>query len=202
MTTISNQIRFRISEFQTEKVFIASDFIDLADISTVWQVLSREEKDGTIKRIFQGFYYKPEYSALLDEYEAPSPHEVALAIARKYGWNIAPSENSALNMLGLSTQVPAKWTYVSDGPYRKIKLDNIDIEFKHRNNREITGLSYKTSLIIQAIKAIGRDKLDDNAIMRFSSILTEEEKAWMLEEAKYVTAWVYGVIKQICRSLN
>lgn len=64
----------------------------------------------------RGVYYYPRYSELIQEYETPSPNKVTEAIARKFNWTIAPCGDTALNMLGLATQVPAKWSYISDGP--------------------------------------------------------------------------------------
>lgn len=195
---ISDQIISRIEQFSTEDVFVASDFVDIADINTIWQVLARQEKNGNIQRILRGVYYRPIFSQLLQEYEAASPHNVALALARKYGWSIAPSGNTALNQLGLSTQVTAKWSYISDGPYNEFEFGKIKLEFKHRKNKDISGLSYKTATVIQAIKALGKDYIDENAIMKLKKLLTIEEKQKLGIEAKQSTAWVYNYIKKIC----
>lgn len=173
---ISDQIISRIGQFKSEDIFVASDFADIADINTVWQVLARQEQNGNIQRILRGVYYRPIYSQLLKEYEAPSPHNVALALARKYGWSIAPSGNTALNQLGLSTQVTAKWSYISDGPYNEFEFGKVKLEFKHRNNKNISGLSYKTATVIQALKALGKDHIDDNVIMKLRKLLSMEEK--------------------------
>jgi hypothetical protein len=69
-----------------------------------------------IRRVIRGVYDKPKYSTLLQEYSAPNPNEIADALARNYSWTIAPTGNTALNLLGLSTQVPANWSYISSGP--------------------------------------------------------------------------------------
>ena len=61
-------------------------------------------------------------------------------------------------------------------------------------------MSYKTALTVQALKALGKDKIDDTVIGRLSALLTAEEKKNMLDEAKAVTSWIYEYIKQICRS--
>lgn len=199
---ISDQIISRIGQFKSEDIFVASDFADIADINTVWQVLARQEQNGNIQRILRGVYYRPIYSQLLKEYEAPSPHNVALALARKYGWSIAPSGNTALNQLGLSTQVTAKWSYISDGPYNEFEFGKVKLEFKHRNNKNISGLSYKTATVIQALKALGKDHIDDNVIMKLRKLLSMEEKEKLRIEAKQSTAWVYSYIKKICTEEN
>ena len=136
---------------------------------------------------------------LLQEYEAPSPHHVAMALARNFGWMIAPSGAAALNMLGLSTQVPAHWSYVSDGPYRSFSFGNINIEFKHCSAKEISGMSPKTALVIQAIKALGKENIDEENLQKIRRNLSAEEKIALLEEAKRTTVWIYEAIKKICR---
>ncbi len=198
MSTLCKKIYERIDSMDREAVFVASDFTDIADINTVWQVLSRLEQRDKIKRILRGVYHAPRYSELLGEYEMPSPHQVALAIARNYGWTIAPSGNTALNQLGLSTQVSAKWSYISDGPYNTFEFGSIQIEFKHRSNKDISGLSPKTALVIQAIRAIGKDKVTDKDISKMKTILSTQEKKCLLLEAKQSTAWIYKYIKKIC----
>ena len=40
------------------------------------------------------------------------------ALAHSYHWTIAPCGNTALNLLGLSTQVTAIWSYISDEHYK------------------------------------------------------------------------------------
>ena len=94
---------------------------------------------GTLKRILQGIYEKPKYSKLLDEYVAADPNAIAKALARCYHWTIAPCGNTALNLLGLSTQVTAVWSYISDGPYKAYEWNSTKLEFKHRTNKEIKG---------------------------------------------------------------
>jgi len=194
----TEKLKKRIDELGNDDVFIANDFIEIGEYETVRKALNRLADEGKIQKILRGVYYRPRFSELLNEYEAPSPHQVALAIARKFNWNIAPSGTTALNMLGLSTQVSAKWSYISDGTYNCFEYGNITLEFKHRNNREIGGMSYKTALIIQGIKALGKGKVNDAAIEKIRSSLTESEIQALIKEAKPTTVWVYGVIRRMC----
>lgn len=194
----TEKIKKRINELGSGAVFIANDFLEVAGYETARKALNRLTDEGAIQKILRGVYYCPRYSELLMEYEAPSPHQVALAIARKFNWNIAPSGTTALNVLGLSTQVSAKWSYISDGAYNSFSLGNITIEFKHRNNREITGMSYKTALIIQGIKAMGKNCIDDSMVAKLRASLTENEKQALRQEAKSTTVWVYNIIQKIC----
>ena len=192
------QIFSRIESMTKGEVFIISDFSDLADEATVRKALSRLEEDGKIRRIMRGVYENPKFNDFLGEYVKPHPDKIAKALARNYGWTIVPCGDTALNMLGLSTQVPAVWLYVSDGNYREYTCGNFVIQFKRTANKEISKISFKTALVIQAIKALGKDKISGDVIEKIRSLTTDEEKEQMFVEAKYTTAWIYDVIKEIC----
>ena len=191
-------IRDRINQSEIGTVYVAIDFVDISDKTNVNAYLARLVDEGLIRRVLRGVYDKPEYNDFLEEYVAPSPDKVANALARNFGWSIVPCGDAALNLLGLSTQVPAAWVYVSDGTYKEYTFHNITIQFKRTTNREVSKLSYKTALVIQALKALGKDQINDSVITRLQSILTAEEKATMLSEAKTATAWIYDCIKKIC----
>ncbi|MEG0330466.1 MAG: DUF6088 family protein [Longicatena sp.] len=193
----TEQIMKKINNASRVDTFVATDFLDIADYHTVRQALLRLSKYGKIQKIMNGIYYCPQYSELLQEYEAPSPSEVAKAIARKFNWTIAPSGNTALNQLGLSTQVTAKWNYISDGPYHTFEIDGFELEFKHRNNKEISGMSYKTAMVIQALKTIGKDKITKETKVILKKHLSSEEKAKLMLEGKQTTIWIYNIIKEI-----
>lgn len=196
--TTSKMIGKRIDGSAPGSVFITADFIDKASsYDAANETLLRFNQSGKIRRILRGVYEKPNYNAFLKEYVAPSPDKVAQAIARNFSWTIVPSGNTALNVLGLSTQVPATWEYVSDGPYKEYSFENTTIKFKHTANRDISNLSYKTTLVICALKAIGRDSIDVDTEKMIADKLSAAEKATMLSEAKYTTAWVYSIIKKI-----
>ena len=196
------EIKKRIEKSKTGDVFVAIDFVDITDKKTVQMALMRLELNSIIKRVFRGVYYQPEYNEFLKEYVAPSPALVAEAIARNFGWTIVPCGDTALNILGLSTQVPAVWSYVSDGAYKEYSFDNTTVKFKRTTNKEISKLSYKTALIIQALKALGKENITDEIIEKLKSCLTDEEKKAALFEAKTATSWIYEYIKDIARGEN
>lgn len=195
-----NEIKRRILTYESGTVFVAADFADITDKKTASVGLSRLETEGVIRRILRGVYDKPAYNRFLGEFVAPIPDKVAHAIARNFGWTIVPCGDTALNLLGLSTQVPAVWVYVSDGTYKEYSYDNTTIQFKRTTNKEVSKLSYKTALVIQALKALGKDNIDEMVISRLQKKLTAEEKKAMVSEAKAITSWVYEYLKQICRS--
>ena len=192
------KIRKKISDMENGTIFVAKDFLNETRYETARKALNRLTEEGVIKKVIRGVYYNPRFSEKLNEYEKPSTHHVALALARKFNWNIAPSGTTALNLLGLSTQVSAKWNYISDGAYNSFKIDNITIEFKHRNNREIAGMSYKTALVIQGIKALGKGNVDNTMIAKIRDSLTDKEREILLIESKPTTIWIYQIIQKVC----
>lgn len=197
---ILSQIKKDIQNAEIGTVFVPIDFVLLTDKKTTSVCLERLEKDKIILKIMRGVYYKPEYNDFLGEYVAPEPDAVAHALARNFGWTIVPCGDTALNLLGLSTQIPAAWIYVSDGTYKEYTYEQTTIKFKRTTNKEISKLSYKTALVVQALKALGKDNVDDTVLTKLKNSLTNSEKQALLTEAKAATSWIYEYIKLICRS--
>jgi len=193
-----SQIKERINEYPFGTAFSASDFLDISDANSVSQALFRLEREGMIRRVMNGIYDKPAYSQLIQEYAVPRVDKVAEALARRFNWNIAPSGDTALNILHISTQVPNVWEYVSDGPYREYIVGKIPLRFKHIMPREINGYSSITILVIQSIRAIGKDNMNQEQSDRFSSAIVAKDKVILLKEAKTASGWIYKEIKKIC----
>jgi hypothetical protein len=194
-----DKIKDRIKSGIQGEIYITSDFFDIADVNVVNKALSRLEKERFIRRIIRGVYEYPQYNAFLKEFVAPSPNRVAQAIARNYGWKIVPNGDTALNMLGLSTQVPTIWSYVSDGTYKKYTFDNIILQFKRTTNKEIANLSSKTALIVQSLKDLGKNKINGEIGNKISHLLTSDEKKIVLKETQHSTTWIYETLKDICK---
>ena len=189
----------RIEHYEDGTVLGISDFADITDSKTLYMILKRLTEKGKVAKVLRGVYMKPRYSKLLGENIPPRIADIAEALARSYGWNIIPTGATALNMLGLSTQVPANYEFLSDGPYKTYEYDGTAIVFKHTNkNTELTQVSKKSALIIQALKAIGKDEIDNRVIRKIADSLSKEEKETMLQETKHCTSWVYEKIKMIC----
>lgn len=195
---IYTEVKKRIELAESGTVFLSSDFTDIATTTTVRKCLGRQVEEKNIRRIINGVYEKTVYSKLLKEYIPANPDAIAYAIARSFHWTIAPCGDVALNKLGLSTQVPVVWSYISDGPYRKFSWDNITLSFKHRANREISFMSETTTLVVEALKTLGKEQIDDGIIVSLRNRLPKEEKKKMLEEATGVSEWIYAVIRKVC----
>ena len=197
-TKIYDEIKNRIKLYKDGEIFFTTDFKDIASLATIRKCLSRQVKDGKIRRIIDGAYEKPMFSNILGEYLPTDPEKLAYGLARKYHWTISPCGDVALNKLGLSTQVPAVWSYVSDGPYRDFSLDNIKISFKHKTNREISFISDISIMVIEALKTLGKDRIDNKTINILKKRLTKKEKEILLKDSIDSTSWIFDVIRKVC----
>ena len=195
----SEQVLERIKKLGKGSVFSPSDFADIAGSVTVRKILARLVDKGIIRRLLRGIYDFPSFSTFLGELVSPDPDAIAQALARSFGWTIRPTGNTALNALGLSTQIPAHWEYLSDGPYRTYEWLGMEMEFKHRTNRELTVLSFKSALVVQALKSLGENQVDEKVLSTIARNLTDKEKKALLIEAKLASDWIYEDIKKLCR---
>jgi len=222
------QVVARIYGYKRGSVFTPKDFIDLASHETIRKALSRLTYEKKIRRLMRGVYEYPVYSSILNAPASPDPDAIARAIARAHGWTILPSGETALNLLGLSTQVPAKWEYFSDGPTKTYRWrsdggggdDNGGgggsrdansikttfstggggtLAFRQRANKEITKLSSKTALLVQALKALGKRNISRSTISQLCKRLSETERKRAAREARYATSWVYEIIKGLAK---
>ena len=182
--------------------FTISDFIHLGEYESIKKAMQRLTASKSIRRISRGIYDKPNFFNKLNMFSSPNINEIAKAIAREYNWNICPSGNYALNLLGISTQVPSKYVYISDGPYKLVKIGNNEIYFKHNNKKEIANYSYKTLLVIQALKSLGKDNITDKIRTKIKDNLSYEDMQKLLNEGKTTSIWIFEEIKKIARIKN
>ena len=190
-------IKKRIGKMEYGQAFVISDFTDIADYENVKKCLLRLEKGKAIRRVFRGVYDKPFYFKKRNDYTAPHIEKVAEAIARNHNWIIAPSGITSLNYIGLSTQVVNDYEFNSTGPNKIYKIKNLTIRFKHKSSKDLLNLSYKSSVVVQAVKEIGND-IDERSISQIRKTLTAQDKTQLLKESRGVTKWVFEVLKKIC----
>ncbi len=193
-----DEIKNRIALYEDGDIFFTTDFRDIAALATIRKCLGRQVEEGAIRRVMDGVYEKPKYSKVLDEYIPTDPERVANAVAKKYHWTISPCGDIALNKLGLSTQVPVVWSYVSDGPYRDFTWGNITLSFKHKTNREISFMSRISIMVIEAIKTLGKDNIDENTIAILRNRLSGEEKTVLLRDAADSASWIFDIVRKVC----
>jgi hypothetical protein len=195
--TIAEKLTNRIHTLGRGSAFTPKDFLDIASHETARQILSRLAREGEIRRLQRGIYEFPAFSKVANGPASPNPDTIAQAIARSHRWTAVPAGDTALNMLGLSTQVPAQWQYFSDGPTKKYTWSGGTIVLKHRANREMTTLSPKTALLVQALKTLGKANVDEKAIGTLCKNLSKTERDRALREARYVSSWVYEIIRRL-----
>jgi len=113
MQSIEDRIVSRIHGRGRGWAFMPNDFIGEFSRASIDKALSNLASNGRIRRVFRGIYDYPKYSELLKQNLSPDFDQVAQALARKFNWRITPTGDAALNLLGLSTQVPGRAVYLS-----------------------------------------------------------------------------------------
>lgn len=197
MQPIENKVKNRIYGKGRGWSFSKIDFSDLGNTASVDRALSRLQADGTIRRVLRGLYDYPKYSKLLKKDLSPDIDQVAQALARKFGWTIQASGNAALNILGLSTQVPTQYVYHSDGKSKSYKVGEIELGFKKTTLKD-SDLKYpESALVVQALKAMDKKILTAAQRKKIANYFPPETHAKILKDTRYTTSWVYEEIKQI-----
>jgi len=202
MQSIEGRVVKRIYSSGRGWAFSKKDFPVLGSDGAVRLALMRLEKTGTIRRVFRGVYDYPRVSTLLDEQMGPDLDQVARALARKNGWRIQPSENTALNLLGLSTQVPAQAAYLSDGPSKTYEVGSRELSFKKRALKESVFKHRESELVVQALKALGRDRIDAGIHRKLADAFSAATWEKMVRDTKTASAWIHDIIRTIAEEVD
>jgi Family of unknown function (DUF6088) len=152
--TASDRIIKRAQASGRGSVFTPSDFVDIAGRASVDQSLSRLVKAGRLRRLSRGLYDLPKIHPKLGAL-APSPDVVAHALARETGSVVQIAGARAANALGLSTQVPAKNTYLTDGPARRVILGKRVIDLRHASPKHLVAPGSAAGTVVQALRHLG-----------------------------------------------
>lgn len=179
--------------------FSPHDFARLGTRSSIDLALHRLHRKGVIRRVIRGIYDYPRSSELLGRELGPEPDQVAQALARKFGWRIQPSGVAAQNILGLSTQVPSKLVYLSDGPDRRYTVGKTTLEFKHTALKETGFKLRESSLIVHALKSLGPERITPEVLAKVRDWLAPELRLKVLSDTQTATGWIYAAIREICR---
>ena len=198
MQSIGDKVYKRICSKGHGWVFSDKDFRGNGSRGGVRLELFRLVRDGKIRRVIRGIYDYPKFSELLGQPLSPDLHQVAQVLARKFGWRIQPSGDTALNFLGLSTQVPGKIVYLSDGPNRKYLIGKLQLIFKKTALKHVAFKHQQTALIVQALNALKQDRVDDNVIKPIRSQFDVSMRKKVLSDAGRVSGWIYDCIQIIC----
>lgn len=196
MQSIENKIVNRIYGNGRGWAFSKKDFLDIADDGAIRLSLMRLTNRETIRRIMPGIYDYPRFSELLQETMGPDLDQVAHALARKFGWRIQPSGNTALNLLGLSTQVPAQAVYLSDGPSKAYMIGNRKLTFNKKALKESGFRHRESELVVQALRELGRKRMDEAFRKKLRQALPSDTWPKLVRDTKSATAWVHEIIRK------
>jgi predicted transcriptional regulator of viral defense system len=197
MQTMREQIVARIERLGEGKAFSAKDFLDIASRGTIDMALSGLTREGTIRRIGRGLYDMPKVNPSLGGKLSPDIDEAARAVARRQRWRIVPDGAWAANLLGLSTQVPSKIVYLTDGPNHEIAIGRRMIQFKHARPKAMAGLDGKIALVVQALRHLGKDKVGKLEIETLRAKLSPAERKKLVKDTRFGVDWIYEVANRI-----
>jgi hypothetical protein len=179
--------------------FSQVDFADLGSRPTIDSTLHRREREGVIRRVIRGIYDYPRHSTALKGPVSPDIDQVAHALARKFAWRIQPDGATAQNLLGLSTQVPARAVYLSDGPDRSYTVGKTSLTFEHTALKEAGFKLPESRLIVQALKAYGENRITPKVIAQVRRKFAPALRQRILLDTKTATGWAYAAIQEIAK---
>jgi hypothetical protein len=197
MQTMKDKVLGRIDRFDDGRAFSAKDFLDIASRGSIDMALSGLTRTGDIRRVRRGLYDKPKVNAALGGALSPDIDEAARALARKQRWKIVPEGAWAANLLGLSTQVPAQITYLTDGPNKDVPIGRRTVHFKHARPKAVAGLDGKFALVVQSLRHLGRGGVGPREIAILRRTLSPAEKDRLVKDTRFGTDWIYELAKRI-----
>ncbi len=196
-SSVRSKMLSRIQRHGRGWVFSAHDFIGDFRRYEVDQTLSSLTEADVIRRIIHGIYDYPRYSEMLGRQVAPDLSQVAAALARKFNWNILPEGNTALNALGLSTQVPAKYGYFSSGPSRAYDINGQALEFRKKSSRETSLHHPESMLVVHALKTLGETHVTLEIISKLRQRYSAAQWRKIKADTTTVTGWIYDIIRSM-----
>jgi uncharacterized protein DUF6088 len=200
MQTMKDQIFARINRLGAGKAFSAKDFLDIATRGTIDVTLGDLTREGIIRRIGRGLYDLPKVNVALGGKLSPDIDEAARAIARRQRWKIVPEGAWAANLLGLSTQVPAKIVYLTDGPNSEVPIGRRTIHFKHARPKAMVGPEGKNALVVQALRYLGQDNVGPREIETLRATLSPAEKRKLMKDVRFGVDWIYETAKRLAEA--
>jgi hypothetical protein len=195
MQSIEKQIEEKILKIPRGTLIFPEDFDRFGSSGSIRIALHRIEKKGVIKRITKGIYVRPKISKFIGEI-MPTAEMVAEGIAKRDKIRIVPTGSYALNALGLSTQVPMRLVFLTDGAPREIKVDKRSIKFKKTTPKNLMAKGKISSLVIQALREIGKDKistLEETAILEH---LKREDLKLLIQDMNLAPEWIRRILKK------
>lgn len=189
----------KINRIPKGTLFFPENFTDCGSSGAVRLALHRLLKKGEIVRVAQGIYVLPKENKLFGK-TLPGLDEIALAIAKRDRARVVPTGVQALNRLGLSTQVPMNVVYLTDGAARKIKVGKRSINFKRATPKNLIAKGEISSLVIQALRAIGKDNVTEEEKKIVLNYLKKEKRNLLLHDIKLAPVWIAEIMRQALKT--
>lgn len=199
IASVPDQIMRRARARGRGGVFTPSDFLDVAARSTVDQALSRLVKNGKLRRLARGLYDFPKVHPKLGPL-SPAPDDVAQALARETGSQVQIAGARAANALGLSTQVPAKSTYLTNGPSRRVVLGKRVVDLRHASPKHLIAPGSPAGTVVQALRHVGPVRAADVAQVA-ARRLTANDKRTLASTAIQAPAWMRPTLVSIANAV-
>ena len=196
MKSSRNKIETKILKSSFGEIFFLDDFASYGSSDNIRKVLSRLVQEGLIERLSQGIYLKPKKDPILGTLY-PTTEEIAKQIAQRDKARIAPTGVLALYLLGLTTQVPLKVVYLSDGSQREINIGNRTIQFKKTVPKSFAIKDKLLHLIVQAFKELGQKEVTDNFLGKIKPSVLEVNDQVIQKQLKYAPVWIQKHINNL-----
>ena len=194
--SIYNKVVSRIYGKKRGWVFTKSHFLDLGNSKTVAKVLERLANSGEIRRLARGLYDYPEKHPVLGD--LPANYErIAQALAGKGSLKIQPSGAYTANLLGLTEQVPARIVFLTDGSNRTVQINKQQIVLKRTTPKNMATAGRVSGLVIQALRHLGQDHVDDNIIRMLKKRLSGCDKRQLMNDICYAPVWIGNIFRQL-----
>lgn len=195
MQSIEDKVHQRILKVKRGNLLFPEDFQDLGSSEAIRLALHRLEKEKRIARVAQGIYVRPIISQYLGEV-LPSAEEVAKGIAKRDRIRIVPTGVYALSALGLSTQVPMKLVFLSDGAARVVKIGKRTIKFKKTTPKSLLAKGKISSLVIQALREIKINNVTDSEEKKIVGLLKKENPIDLIHDIRLAPVWIQKIMKK------
>lgn len=180
--------------FNKGDIFFISDFTELGSYEAIRKSLQRLTTEEDIRRIAKGIYFLPKKH---ERFGLVYPHaeQIAEAIAKRDKARIIPTGITALNKLGLSTQIPLKAVFLTDGSARQIEVGNQTIQFKKTNPKNLSIDHQLSNLIIQALKAIGEKNVTEEQVEKIQKIIHDsQEQGLIYKNLRNAPVWMQKLL--------
>ena len=191
--SIQIQVFDKIKRSPRGTLFFVDSFTKITNTKSANKVLERLVKWGEIERVAQGIYVRP----VIDKYIGkvlPSIEQIAVAIAKRDRATIVPTGSYAMYKLGLTTQVPLNIVFYSDTSARKIKIGKQIITFKKASSKNLAFVGEISTLVIQALRTIGKNLATDEEVKQIKKILKNENPKHLQHDLQLAPVWVRKLI--------